>query len=224
MKIWALILALGLSMFLPNNIATGQNDPFKQHQGLMYLALVEGDADRVGKLLKTPYVEANDKIRGETLISIAIRYEHSDVVEVLLKNGADLTAEGDGGGNVLNSWANNPKLPMLEFLLPLVRKHFGADKQGLKGFINNPGSYGRAPLVSAMAVAVNTLKSPDDVDLQIVKLLTESGADVNSTDTGGYAALDYAKCYRTFGNTFSIPETSAYLAQHGAVCAKKPNH
>jgi ankyrin repeat protein len=192
----------------------------------MYQALVAGDVDRVGKLLKTPYVEANDKIRGEPLISIAIRYQHSDVVEVLLKNGADLTAERDNGANVLNSWSLQPLLPMLEFLLPRVKAKFATDKQGFKRFINNPtdpSNGSRTPLCAAMVYSEYPNFTDDEV-LQIAKMLVEAGGDVNAVDASGHAPLDYAKCYRTFGQKLDRPETSAYVEQHGAVCAMKSNH
>ena len=232
MKISAVILVLGLSTFFSNNAATADDvfhqhgDLFKQHQDLMYVALVEGNTDRVEKLLKTPYVAANDKIRGEPLLSIAIRNDHPDIVQLLLKNGADVTAETDSGHNVLNSWALQPSIPMLEFLLQRVEAKFSADKQGFKRFINNrtdASNISRTPLCAAMLYS-ESADFTDDGVLQIAKLLVDAGADVNAVDASGHAPLDYAKCYRTFGQKLDRPKTSAYLEQHGAVCAQKPNH
>jgi ankyrin repeat protein len=163
-------------------------------------AAERGDLARVKWLLKDhPDLVSNRSNLAWTPLYLAVVYDHKDVAEVLLANGADVNDKTDGGDSLLETTVNLGDREMVEFLLD-----HGAD-------VNSRDNHGGTPLNEAKANVVElllahgaNLEARDDAeggggdtplvgaDRAKAELLLAHGADVNAKDKAGLAPLHFA--------------------------------
>jgi ankyrin repeat protein len=104
-------------------------------------------------------------------LTVAIYYDHGDVVQVLLKRGADVNQFGQGNGTPLMHASLKGKLELIKDL-----KSRGADVN-----LKNPGAYG----------GMTALHWASD-HFDVVKFLVEAGANIDEENDAGATPLIYA--------------------------------
>jgi ankyrin repeat protein len=81
----------------------------------IFLWCALGDANRVAELLGTGIAQVERE--GETLLHVACKYGHVEIVPPLLRYGADASARTDGGVTPLHLAARNGHTKVTELLL-----------------------------------------------------------------------------------------------------------
>ena len=204
------------------------DDIIEQHLKLMQSAVATGDLERVQKLLKTPYVSADDSFNGIPFLLLAALRGHDDVVEALLAAGANPTrVTYDGGQTFLMEAVNGGNYSTVVLVLKRLKEYFARARPPLpydfKSCINQKSFPGGSYLndVTALWYAV---RSGSDSSLQIVELLIENGADPNIRLHGvnNETVLTMTRCSPGYGRCPAngvdpqFAEKVAYLLKHGA--------
>jgi ankyrin repeat protein len=138
----------------------------------LWLAVWNGDARMVDLLLKSG-ANARQIFKGETeiaLLDVAAQEGPLDVVELLVKAGAEVNKPDSHGQTPLRVAARNGRTDIVKFLLSK-----GAE-------VDTKGNDGATPLEHAASKG----------HLDIVKLLVEKGANINLQDKEGDFALGEA--------------------------------
>ena len=140
--------------------------------------------------------ELNSKIKidsqhssGETALMCALQY--TDIVELLLKRGADPNIKNICGESALHIASRKGLKDVCDLLL-----HYGADIN----MKENLPRCERTPLIEAT----------ENEHMEVVKLLCDRGADVNLCDCKGWSALFYACC-----DILSNKELAEFLLARG---------
>ena len=134
---------------------------------LLYIYIANDDVDKIKDLLQQK-INLNSSTFNPPILEEAVNYGNKEVVELLLKHGANPNIENKDGATPLyvasKSYKN--KKDIVELLLK-----YGAD----------PNYYesGRAPISAAS----------NNGHTDIVELLLKYGADVNDVISGGYSPL-----------------------------------
>ena len=165
-------------------------------------AAQKGDTVSVEHLLQEgATIEATNRA-GSTPLSLAAHYRHADTAKLLLANGADPVAGGLAGENALSEAAVNSSSTRVSLILER-----GSDSKTTSKALFAM-SEGRPLVVNEerQDVAVE-LAFPDDSE--ILKLLIEHGADIETRDEEGATPLMRAA---EFGQTGIVRE----LLKHGA--------
>jgi cytohesin len=81
----------------------------------IFLWCALGDANRVAELLGTGIAQVDRE--GETLLHVACKHGHVEIVALLLRHGADANAGADGGVTPLHLAARNGHTKVAEMLL-----------------------------------------------------------------------------------------------------------
>jgi len=172
--------------------------------------LKESDELTAIQLIQSEYIDINSYSHsGKTLLMEAISYHCHKVIDYLLDRKANANLENKGGEdegtpalfiamwyknrelvekllslgvniNVLDSYENTPLAwasSVGDFLFVKMLLNKGAD-------INISDKLGRTPLILACRNTEN---------IEVVKLLIQSGANVKTKDTIGWSCLDYAE-------------------------------
>jgi ankyrin repeat protein len=138
-----------------------------------------GDSVLVEQALKDGANVNEPGTRGERALCAAARRGHGNVVKILLENGADPNAEGDGGVPLYHA-CREPSLWILGMLLDA-----GADPNGCGG----GGSRGETPLHHLGYAAYNNERGV----MEAVQLLLRRGADPKICDNDGVDAIGRMK-------------------------------
>ena len=141
-----------------------------------------------------------------TPLLMAAKYNHNDdVLNVLIKYGADVNAKDDSGNTPLlwTSWwtvcfgihpSQIRALSPEDNPLPQIRKRVkillsaGAD-------VNAKDKGGQTALMYAA-------KAFNGGDVELIKILIDAGANINARDISGYTPLMYAAAYTVEDNVF----------------------
>ncbi len=180
-------------------------------------ALVEGDP---------ALVKAKDE-NGRTPLHWAARGGHFEVLQYLVDRGADLNAIDNNGIAPLHSLARSGQTEAARLLIDkgadidikdpvkLTPLNMAAES-GLEAMvklliekganIENKHAYGRTPLVGAARERGN---------INVIRMLLDAGADVNSSDNWGATALDLA-AWRGFEEVVNL------LLERGALLPDAP--
>ncbi|MCR9235008.1 MAG: ankyrin repeat domain-containing protein [bacterium] len=125
---------------------------------------------------------------NETLLGIAANDNQFEIVKLLVESGADINNRNKYGTPIFAAvWSGNPEI--VDYLI----------KKGVGGTINCGCQQGWTPLHKAARKGY----------LDIVKLLIQAGADVNSIDNIGSTPLDHAA-------TFGFSDVANFLIKHHA--------
>jgi len=157
-------------------------------------AVRSNNIGRVKLILKRPWINVNKKNhRGNTSLIIAVHFNYLEIVRLLLEKGANINCQGQNKCSPLLIVAQNNNMEILKLLLEKdidvnIRDRYGravltiaADYNHIEIVklllkqpnidINTQGDDGRSPLYYA---------SYDNyVDIEVVKVLLEGGANVN---------------------------------------------
>ncbi|MGO4499195.1 ankyrin repeat domain-containing protein [Paenibacillus sp. 2RAB27] len=163
----------------------------------VFTAARTGDVNRVKDLLDTDLSLANaENSDGLTLLGFAAHFGQSEVVRLLLENGADVNALSHSSVSYIPSntalhaaIAGERSLAVIQLLLAHRAKPTIMDSNGH----------------TSLHVAAFHKDST-----QIIELLINQGADVNAKSEGGAYAIDLAK---EQGHTAVI----GLLREHGAI-------
>jgi ankyrin repeat protein len=136
----------------------------------LFTAVSAGDVDKVSSLIKNKEsVMVNATLSDGNPLFVAAQYGHTNVIELLLKNGANINACAKHGGTALN--------------VATMNNHMGAMKMLLaKEASDIPGKDGKTALHIA-AGGGHTIA---------VKALLENKSDVNAVTKEGETALELA--------------------------------
>lgn len=157
--------------------AAGQGLGKPTDEGFMRAAN-SGNWKRVLRMINTganPNAVDND-FSDNTALHYATKNKEIDVVNALLKKGANVNAANEYGETPLNN-ALNPLDQVVD--INLVKTLMGA---GAK--VNTQSKDGLTPLMQAVGNS--------DIDISIIKLLLEKGANPNLTNKENETALDMA--------------------------------
>ncbi|XP_063927236.1 ankyrin-1-like [Zophobas morio] len=164
----------------------------------LHLASLEGHLDQVVSLLGQGHdvnaVCHDARYRYWTPLHCASWHDHFEVVQVLVKHGANLDLQNARGFTALNAAAWKGYENIAKYLL-----HQGANP-------NLSSTEGYTPLMSAC------LKS----GYEVVLLLLEKGADVNMVQDGGWTALHAAAEKCGVLEMLMMVKHGANLAEFGA--------
>ena len=180
----------------------GHNTPLYYSIGNM-LSTTNNDNSNVDIMKLLIDNGADVKMEGNTLIHLAARTGKTEVVQLLLEKGADISAKDDRGRTALHrifdfSNSDSDKARLSKDMVGLLLA------KGLD--VNLKDKNGRTPLHLAAGSA----------DKDIIKLLLDKGANINAKNNNGGTPL-HAACQR--GNK----EVAALLIDKGADIDKKNN-
>lgn len=184
-----------------HDLENGHYSTYKSNSGSEYLHLASRAnlSSMASVLLKQDQLNVDEKdISGQTPLYIASNWKKENMVELLLKSGANVNAQNGYRGNALQAAAYKGHLTVVKMLL---RSGANVNAQG--------GTFG-----SPLQAAANR------GHLTIVKLLLKSGADVNAQGGRWGSALHAAKD----GRWYSESERDAviqYLLNAGAKPTKR---
>ncbi len=149
------------------------------------VAASEGNSAAVGALIESRLDVNGDPDESMTPLQASARAGRTDVVRVLIANGADLDRQGSGGLDT----------PLLESLLyhrdEIAQRliEAGAD-------VNQRGYQGATPLLYALGCLDDLTYErsvPPKVNLPLIRLLLEKGADPSVRPAFDQTALDLAR-------------------------------
>jgi len=138
----------------------------------LYEAAESGDIEAVKQhLADGTDIELKCTGCGSTALGHAAKHGHNEIAELLIENGADVSAKSESGGTPLHLAALMGHKEIAELLIAK-----GAD-------VNAKSEDGWTPL---HYVAGEEHK-------EVVELLIAKGGDVNTKDDGGMTPLDFAE-------------------------------
>jgi ankyrin repeat protein len=154
-----------------------------------YLAVTNGRLDVI-KFMLEKGVDANKTTNdyGWTPLYTAALNRKSDVVKLLIENGVDMYVENSSGLTVMDAACFNGEIEMMKLLL----KH-GYD-------LKRSNRYGKTPLHNSC---------DSNGGKRTVKLLIDSGANVNSKDSDGRTPLYFAVVRGVFSVVKLLVENGA---------------
>jgi len=158
----------------------------------LFAAIALGDAKRARDLLKTQPALADNKVDERPLLTWAVTLDHTSIVSLLLKSGAQANAKDERGYTALHSaafWGRN------EITRILIRG--GAN-------VNAQDNNGVSPLHESARMTTPA----------VAKLLLAAGARVNARDKHGKTPLFNAE--RGFGEAAVVGEMVELLRKNGA--------
>jgi len=136
-------------------------------------AAYSGDAKTVRAMLDGG-VPADTRDRGTTALQVAASQGHTQVVQALLRAGADPNAKNGDGLSLLVQAVRSESLPVVRALLGA-----GADVNRVETHENSR----ETPLMTGAMQG----------NLTLVKLLVKAGATVHARSSNGDSALDLAR-------------------------------
>jgi len=223
---WALTMSI-LIACLAIGLACAQTRPAKpvdvavdgqkKSEKALHKALAEGDVALAKSLISEGVEVDEEDENGETALTIACRNGHKELVELLIKEGADINANGQP----LHAAAWEGHKDIVELLLDS-----GADVDAIKGKNRwtplhsacNRGNVEVAEVLIVNGADVNALSGYDSTPMyeafwnkhwDTVKLLINNGADVNHVRKDESPPIHYA--IRS-----NDTEVAKLLVNHGA--------
>ncbi|XP_074640428.1 fibronectin type 3 and ankyrin repeat domains protein 1-like [Tubulanus polymorphus] len=163
----------------------------------LHKAVIHRDIDGIEKVLNTSDVniDVNDK-SGNSPLMVASQKGYLDVVNALIKRGADVNLQDETGKTSLMLACYAGRLNIVEILRENQASYTIKDKNG--------------------AIAIHS--ACDGQNLEVIKYLIDDGADVNARDTtSGWTPLH--RCAAIGGNK----EVANLLIRKGAVIESKDN-
>ena len=155
-------------------------------QDLITDAASGGDLETLQEALKRPSPEINPNTLLEAL-NAAVFNGHSEIVKVLLANGAPVNGRARNGNTPLTCAVENLNAELVKYLLDN-----GAD-------VNTQDESGITPLHQAIdceAEYAKSLYDEGDVNasptIQVINLLIDAGANVNAKNKRGETPLRWA--------------------------------
>lgn len=127
----------------------------------------------IKKFLKSGGNPNETEENGESVICFAMRYQcDSDVIDLLIENGADIHQVDDAGVSVFDVAVTYNNLALIEKLIQ-------------NGFdVNNPTrKSGFTPLMAAVCYG----------RVEVIEKLLEMGVDIEARDAYGLNAMDFAR-------------------------------
>jgi uncharacterized protein len=173
----------------------------------LHLACLNGNPEMIERLLKAG-ADANEvSTEGETALMTASRTGKLDAVKVLLAHGANVNAREEWRGQTALMWAVAQH--HADVARELIAK--GADVNARSAFQKWERQVTAEPREKWMpAGALTPLQFAARQDcLECVKILLDSGADINVTDENGIPAITTAIINGHY-------DFAAYLAERGA--------
>jgi len=193
----------------------------------LYIAAAGSMEDAAYMLKQGIGVNEGDS-KGNTAYLMAADRGREDIADFLEKQGADVKLTNNKGLNALMCFAGRGNLHKVKFL---KEKGIGVNTADCDGFTAlmaaskamymDPNKYddygdfeakhmkGRNNDTDKIFDAIR--KHEEQIYLDVIKYLIQSGADVNAKDKYGQTALIYA-----VGNDWGVLEIVKYLAEHGA--------
>ncbi|KAJ5964750.1 uncharacterized protein N7479_004626 [Penicillium vulpinum] len=151
----------------------------------LHTAARYGYLELVLTLLKCDGVQLETKDRwGLTALSYAAAYGSPEVIQLLLETGADIDTEDNDGRSVFSHAASENKFANLTVLFTSTSINN----------IHRPDKSGLTPLIYA---AVHG-------DTEVIQLLLENGADINTMDNNGRSVFFHAALQNKFTNLTAL--------------------
>ncbi len=145
----------------------------------LHLACYNGQGEAVRVLLENPDIDINAvNDMGVTALHMAVESANIRITEMLIKAGADIEERDNNGDTFLHMAARQKKIQLVHILV----------KNGID--VSAANKFGETPLICACKA--NEYQKPSS---DIVSLLLEYGAEVDTLDAAGHTALHYANAY-----------------------------
>ncbi len=142
-------------------------------------AISTGESETVRRLIAEGVDVHTPGSYGAAPLTLASRYDNTDILQMLLEAGAEINASDKTGYTALMEAANCMKSDSLRLLIQC-----GAE-------INARSEIGATPLIYGVFALGENFETPTPND--VVAILLASGADLQLRDAGGKSALDIAK-------------------------------
>jgi ankyrin repeat protein len=169
--------ALGISPFTQSDLNSGLPADGK-NEGLLLAAAKEGDYESVRRLTSNPINLETKGELGMTPLMLAAHNDHQNVVELLLRRGANANARSAGGSTIIH-WAAATSFSIVELLLA-----HGAD-------INAQDDFSGQTALSSIAVRGDNWAS-------VVDFLMKCGADPDIENKFGMTPARWAAARNHF--------------------------
>lgn len=137
----------------------------------LFLDVEKGNNDSVITVLQEKGIDSYDRYKRTVLINSAF-YGNIDLLEWCIKNGADINFQDSNGMSALHFAAKEGRLDVAKILI----------KKGIK--IDLQDLYGKDALSTAL------LNWKGGANLEMVKVLLESGADPRVKNKSGISAYE----------------------------------
>jgi len=178
-----------LNYFISKGIDINTKDKDYKKTALMWAA--ENEHLEVVKLLVESLVNLNEKDDdGNTALIKVSSFGNIEILKLLIENGADLNERNNEGKNAFMKAAENERINTFEFLLNKIlegRKKI-KDNEEIKKYNNK---YLDARDIGGRTALILSVFWSDRC-VKILKMLIESGVDINARDNEGKTALMHA--------------------------------
>ena len=153
---------------------------------------------------------------GNTALTWAAVCEHREVVALLIENGAKVNATNNTGHTALILAALNGDEDSASFLVKHGANVNATNNDGNTAMMFAAGNANGADVEEKNGVTLDFFTKAWRMEIDIVSLLVEHGANVNTRDNNGETALIWAA---TFGNE----KVASFLVNNGADMEVKDN-
>ena len=166
------------------------------------VAIKRGDVGQINDALESGTVNEEDR---NALLSMAARYGQVEVIDALIKAGADLEAKDKRGRTALMSAVQSRNADAVNALLAGGAKVDTRDEVQATALFRAAGPFGNVTVVGSLLNAGAQVNVSDKNgmtplmwavrfgDAPRVKALVDAGATIDARDNRGLSAMDYAR-------------------------------
>jgi ankyrin repeat protein len=197
-----------------------------KNQNLLHLSAMDGDYEKLSYLVSKK-LDINEKdVDGNTpLLFLQTKQNYQQLLDLLLKKGADINAQNNNGENILMIAMNNPiKLlnsenekylpPQFEYTISkgIDINHKNKSGENILTYLLNSNYINLVKILISKGVDVNNKNNEGNTPLMlalknsvesesIISLLLENGADINSKNNQNESPLTFSLLNKNLSTT-----------------------
>lgn len=164
----------------------------------LYSAVINGDVDKVRKLVRDKDILDLVDDKGMSVVHYAIKCDEMEILDILIANGADVNLKDKDGIAPLHLASG---LKNVDAVRMLIDANAG---------VNDTDNWDFTPLHSAVLNCKDG-KHDNTASKEIVKILVENGADSDAINIMGHTPLIDAVCAGNYSAIQGFIEAGVYL-------------